>query len=52
MRLDQSIGTRLTGDAKGAMRRDFNAVAEYMAVVQPGSNWYCQIHPIGALLGC
>jgi len=51
-RLDQSIGTRLTGDARGSMRRDFSAVAEYMAVVQPGSNWYCQIRPIGALVGC
>ena len=51
-RLDASIGTRLTGDARRAMRNDFIAVGEYMAVVQPGSNWYCQIRPLGALVGC
>jgi hypothetical protein len=51
-RLDQSIGTRLSADARTGMVNDFKAVAEYMAVVSPGSNWYCQIRPLGALTGC
>jgi len=51
-RLDQSIGSRLSADARKGMSNDFQAVAEYMAIVSPGSNWYCQIHPLGALVGC
>ena len=51
-RLDQSIGTRLSGDARKGMVNDFKSVAEYMAIVSPGSNWYCQIRPLGALVGC
>jgi hypothetical protein len=52
MKLDQSIGTRLSGDARKGMSNDFKAIAEYMAIVSPGSNWYCQIRPLGALVGC
>jgi hypothetical protein len=51
-KLDQSIGTRLSGDARTGMINDFKAIAEYMAVVSPGSNWACQIRPLGALVGC
>ena len=51
-RLDQSIGSRLSADARKGMSNDFVAIAEYMAIVSPGSNWYCQIHPVGALVGC
>jgi hypothetical protein len=51
-KLDQSIGTRLSGDARKGMSTDFQAVAEYLAVVSPGSNWYCRIKPLGALIGC
>jgi hypothetical protein len=52
IRLDRSIGTRLSGDARKGMVNDFKAVAEYMAIVSPGSNWNCQIRPLGALVGC
>jgi hypothetical protein len=51
-RLDQSIGSRLSVDARKGMTNDFSAVAAYMAIVSPGSNWYCQIHPLGSLVGC
>jgi len=51
-RLDQSIGSRLSADARKGMANDFTAIAEYMAVVSPGSNWYCQIRPLGSLIGC
>lgn len=51
-RLDQSIGTRMSADGRAGMARDYAAVAEYMAVVSPGSNWYCQIRPLGVLIGC
>jgi hypothetical protein len=51
-RLDQSLGSRLSVDGRKGMTNDFQAVAAYMAIVSPGSNWYCQIHPLGALVGC
>jgi hypothetical protein len=51
-KLDQSIGTRLSADARKGMSTDFQAVAEYMAIASPGSNWYCRIRPLGALMGC
>ncbi|MES1150433.1 MAG: hypothetical protein ABUL54_00955 [Dongia sp.] len=51
-KLDQAIGSRLSADARKGMSTDFTAVAEYMAIVSPGSNWYCQIRPLGALVGC
>ncbi len=51
-RLDQSLGSRLSADGRKGMTNDFQAVAAYMAIVSPGSGWYCQIHPLGALLGC
>jgi hypothetical protein len=51
-RLDQSIGTRLSADARKSLSNDFQAVGEYMAVASPGSNWYCRIKPLGALIGC
>ncbi|HVZ02397.1 MAG TPA: hypothetical protein VHA35_23025 [Dongiaceae bacterium] len=51
-RLDQSIGTRLSGDARKGMGTDFAAVAAYMAIASPGSDWYCRIKPLGALVGC
>ena len=51
-KLDQSIGSRLSGDARMGMGNDFKAVAEYMAIVNPGSNWICTIRPLGALVGC
>ena len=53
MKLDQSIGTRLSADARTGMSNDFKAVAEYLAIVSPAtSGWYCQIRPLGALVGC
>jgi hypothetical protein len=52
MRLDQSIGDRLSSDARTGMGNDFKAVAEYMAIVAPGEAWYCIIRPVGALVGC
>lgn len=51
-RLDQNIGSRLSADARKGMSTDFTAVAEYMAIASPGSNWYCRIRPLGALVGC
>jgi hypothetical protein len=51
-RLDQSLGSRLSVDGRKGMTNDFSAVAAYMAIVSPGSNWYCQIRPLGALVGC
>jgi len=51
-KLDQAIGSRLSADARKGMSTDFTTVAEYMAIVSPGSNWYCQIRPLGALVGC
>lgn len=51
-KLEQNIGTRLSGDARTGMSNDFKAVAEYLAIASPGSNWYCRVKPLGALIGC
>jgi hypothetical protein len=51
-KLEQNIGTRLSADARAGMSTDFKAVAEYLAVISPGSNWYCRVKPLGALIGC
>ena len=51
-RLDQGIGTRLSQDARTGLVRDFQSVAEFIAIVNPNDAWYCEIHGIGALVGC
>jgi len=50
--LDQAIGTRLSQDARAGVARDFQAVAEFMAVIRPDDPWYCEIHGLRVLLPC
>jgi hypothetical protein len=51
-KLDQGIGTRLSTDARAGLVRDFKTVAEFMAVIEPAGDWYCQFNGLKPLLGC